>query len=271
MVVFFDSGLGGLSVLREARLWLAARRFVYLVDDVGFPYGNWEEVSLRERILTLFTHFFKLYKPALCVIACNTASTLVLADLRKAFPQTLFIGTVPAIKPAAEQTSSGLISVLATPGTVARVYTHELIRSFAKRCDVHLVGSTYLAQSAEDYLLQKPIDEKLIAQEIFPAFIEKTYKRTDIVVLACTHYPFLINLFRKYAPWPVDWIDPAWAIAKRALFLLNKCSLTSDTVNMAHSLAVLEKDVAFFTSNKIDTKTEHLLHGFGLCYRPLLI
>ncbi|HEX2146582.1 MAG TPA: aspartate/glutamate racemase family protein, partial [Pseudorhizobium sp.] len=122
-VLVFDSGIGGLTVLREARVLMPERRFVYVADDAGFPYGGWEEDRLRDRIVALFGDRIDRHDPEIAVIACNTASTLVLADLRAAFPDTPFVGTVPAIKPAAERTRSGLVSVLATPGTVRRQYT----------------------------------------------------------------------------------------------------------------------------------------------------
>ncbi|MBO1543945.1 aspartate/glutamate racemase family protein, partial [Brucella melitensis] len=138
-ILVFDSGIGGLTVLREARVVMPDRRFVYIADDAGFPYGNWEEEALKRRIIELFGEFIANYDPEIAVIACNTASTLVLEDLRRAYPSVPFVGTVPAIKPAAERTSSGLVSVLATPGTVKRAYTRDLIQSFASRCHVRLV------------------------------------------------------------------------------------------------------------------------------------
>lgn len=253
-VLFFDSGIGGLSVLREARIVMPDRHFIYVADDAGFPYGTWDEDALRERILILFEWLIRRYDPELCIVACNTASTLVLADLRRHFSSVPFVGTVPAIKPAAEQTLSGIISVLATPGTVKRAYTRDLIASFAQQCQVRLVGSESLAMIAEGYLRGMDIDYELVRREIAGCFIEKSNGRTDIVVLACTHYPFLINVFRKVAHWPVDWLDPAEAISRRAASLLTPLS-----EQMAPSA-----DLAFFTSQTSDFATRRLLHGFGL-------
>lgn len=230
------------------------RRFVYVVDNEGFPYGLWEEDELRARLLTLFGRVLKKYKPLLCVIACNTASTLALSDLRAAFPDYPFVGTVPAIKPAAEHTRSGLVSVLATPGTVRRAYTRDLIASFASQCFVRLVGSERLAGYAEDYLRGKAVDLDVIRAEILPCFVEQDEKYTDIVVLACTHYPFLTNIFRKLAPWPVDWLDPAEAIVQRARSLLPPCG---DEIEPG-------EDRAFFTAGQADFATRRLFHGFGL-------
>jgi glutamate racemase len=254
-VLMFDSGIGGLTVLREARVLMPDRRFVYVADDAGFPYGDWEEGALIERIVELFGRLIEEHDPELAVIACNTASTLVLGDLRAAYPQTPFVGTVPAIKPAAERTRSGHVSVLATPGTVKRAYTRDLIQSFAAQCHVRLVGSQNLARMAEAHIRGEKIDSDALREEIAPCFVEMDGKRTDIVVLACTHYPFLANVFRQFAPWPVDWLDPAEAISRRALSLLS----TSGQAEIEHAT-----DIAQFTSGKPDFSTRRLMQGFGL-------
>ncbi|MFC4624945.1 glutamate racemase [Daeguia caeni] len=256
-VLVFDSGIGGLTVLREARVLMPDRRFVYIADDAGFPYGGWEEDRLRARIVDLFGQFIETYDPEIAVIACNTASTLVLEDLRNAYPSVPFVGTVPAIKPAAERTSSGLVSVLATPGTVKRAYTRDLIQSFARQCHVRLVGADQLAALAEAHIRGERIDEALVMEQIAPCFIEQDGRRTDIVVLACTHYPFLVNVFRRLAPWPVDWLDPAEAIARRTVSLLSPKKWAEDQLPHHDDLAVV-------TSNKPDYAIRRLMHGFGL-------
>jgi len=256
-VLVFDSGVGGLTVLREARVLMPDRRFVYVADDAGFPYGAWEEEALRSRIVDLFGKLIVDHRPEIAVVACNTASTLVLEDLRRAFPGTPFVGTVPAIKPAAERTRSGIVAVLATPGTVRRQYTRDLIDEWASKVHVRLVGSEHLASLAETYMRDGFVDEEAVRSEIMPCFIEQEGYRTDIVVLACTHYPFLVNRMRKTAPWPVDWIDPAEAIARRALTLL------TPTGNNEPGLPV-GADRAVFTSGLPDAAARHLMKGFGL-------
>jgi glutamate racemase len=253
-ILVFDSGIGGLTVMREARVLMPTRRFVYVADDAGFPYGAWEEEALRARMVGLFERLIERHKPRLCLIACNTASTLAIATLREAFPGQTFVGTVPAIKPAAERTRSGLVSVLATPGTVKRQYTRDLIRDWAARCHVRLVGSERLAALAETYMREGFVDEEAVREEIAPCFVEREGKRTDIVVLACTHYPFLVNRMRKTAPWPVDWIDPAEAIARRALSMV-----ASDQAGTWHRA----RDLASFTSGQPDPAIARLVAGFG--------
>ncbi len=180
----------------------------------------------------------------------------MLDDLRRAYPDVPFVGTVPAIKPAAERTSSGLVSVLATPGTVKRAYTRDLIQSFATQCHVRLVGADRLAAVAEAHIRGEEIDEALVIEQITPCFVEKDGEHTDIVVLACTHYPFLANVFRRLAPWPVDWLDPAEAIARRTVSLLPSREINKE---LHH-----HNDLAVFTSQKPDYAIRRLMQGFGL-------
>lgn len=218
-IVVFDSGLGGLSVLKEVRRARPGADITYVADTGGFPYGALSEQEVVRRVLATFEGVAARRAPDLAVIACNTASTLVLPFLRAshAFP---FVGTVPAIKPAAAGTKTGLVSVLATPGTVKRDYTQALIATYAANVDVTLVGATGLAALAEAAMRGESVDEQAIRAEIAPAFVEKGGKRTDTVVLACTHYPLVLNHLERLAPWPVAWIDPAPAIARRVASLL---------------------------------------------------
>lgn len=254
-ILVFDSGIGGLTVLREARLLMPERGFIYVADDAGFPYGGWEEEPLKARIARLFEELFTQYDPEAAIVACNTAFTLAGADLRQRFPDRRFIGTVPAIKPAAERTRSGLVSVLATPGTVKRAYTRDLIQSFASQCHVRLVGSENLARMAEAYIRGEVLDDAAVLAEIAPCFVEKDGARTDIVVLACTHYPFLANVFRRLAPWPVDWLDPAEAIARQARRLVPLIEGAEHPDDF---------DFAVFTSGTPDFSTRRLMQGMGL-------
>jgi len=254
-VLIFDSGLGGLTVLREARYLLPYERLHYVADDAAFPIGRWPEDVLLDRLLRLFAHLVQVHDPKAVVIACNTAFTLAGEALRQAFPDVPFVGTVPAIKPAAERTSSGLISVLATPGTVRRAYTRSLIDSFAAQCHVRLVGSDNLAELAEHHLRGEEVADETLLAEISDCFLERAGRRTDIVVLACTHYPFLANRFRKIAPWPVDWLDPAEAIARQLVRVLGE---------RASAVPSSAPDEAFFTSNPQNPSLIRLLAGFGL-------
>ena len=263
-IIVFDSGVGGLSVLREARMLIHDHQFIYVGDDAGFPYGDWEGEALTHRIVGLFDTLIEKYKPSLAIIACNTASTQIMPALRSRFDMP-FVGIVPAIKPAAERTSSGLISVLATPGTITRKYTLNLIEQFASHAQVKLVGATKLATLAEEHLQGIQIDTELLREEIAPCFVEFDNRRTDIITLGCTHYPFLVNEMRKLAPWPVDWLDPAEAVARQAVRELLR---TAEQVSSKRS-NVKQQDRAIMTSPEPSISTVRLLSGLGLQLQSL--
>ena len=213
-VLVFDSGIGGLSVAREIRSALPLADMIYVADDAAFPYGDWPEPELTDHVVVLIDDLIAQIEPAAVVIACNTASTLVLPTLRTRHVVP-FVGTVPAVKPAAEKTRSGLVSVLGTFGTMQREYTRALIQEHAGDCHVRLVGSGNLALLTEAHMRGEIVEDAAIWAEIEPAFVERDGKRTDMIVLACTHYPFLLEKLRRLAPWPVTWIDPAPAIGRR--------------------------------------------------------
>jgi glutamate racemase len=201
-VLVFDSGLGGLTVFHEIARLRPDAEYVYVADDSFFPYSDHDEASLIERVPDVMDGLIQSFAPNLVVIACNTASTLVLPALRSRF-ELPFVGTVPAIKPACATSRSRLVSVLGTRATVAREYTQGLIRDFAQGCDVTLVGSDRLAAIAESCIRGEPVDEAAIWQDLAPCFVESDGRRTDVIVLACTHYPLLLDVLRRLAPWPV--------------------------------------------------------------------
>jgi glutamate racemase len=218
-ILVFDSGLGGLTVFREVVKARPDARYLYIADDAFFPYGGRDEAELVARVVALMAELISTHRPALVVIACNTASTLVLPHLRARFSLP-FVGTVPAIKPACAASLTRRVSVLGTEATVRREYTHALIRDFANGSDVTLVGSARLAALAEAELKGAPADDAAIAEEIAPCFVDGDGRRTDTIVLACTHYPLLLDRLVRLAPWPVNYIDPAPAIARRVTDLM---------------------------------------------------
>jgi glutamate racemase len=245
-ILVFDSGLGGLTVFREIARLRSEADYIYLADDAAFPYGALSENGLVARVQSVLDAAIAEYKPDVVVIACNTASTLVLPPLRAAYPALPFVGTVPAIKPAAERSRSQMISVLATPGTVARDYTRTLIATHAGHCRVTLVGSQILASLGEAEMNGEAIDDDEIAREIAPCFVRgaESGACTDTIVLACTHYPLLQDYFTRLAPWPVEWIDPASAIARRVDAVL------SERFSPGSSTAKPKDGRAIFTSGK---------------------
>jgi glutamate racemase len=258
--LIFDSGLGGLSVLAEIRRLRPDVEIVYAADDAAFPYGRLGEAALVARVETVMARLIADAEPDVVVIACSTASTLALPPLRAAYPRLPFVGTVPAIKPAAAASRSGLISVLATRGTVARDYTHALVRDHAHDCEVTLVGSSHLAVIAERIMRGEAASDLEIAREIAPCFVERDDRRTDHVVLACTHFPLIADRLERVSPWPVGFVDPAPAIARRLDAL----------IGAARSEAPSPHDgAAIFTSGQAPQPAlQKTLRRYGLTFTP---
>jgi glutamate racemase len=254
-ILVFDSGLGGLTVLREIVKARADARYIYVADDAFFPYGHHGEEQIIARVVPLIGELIGAHAPDLVVIACNTASTLVMSHLRAEY-QVPFVGTVPAIKPACASSRSKRVSVLGTRGTVKREYTQALIRDFAQGCKVTLVGSGNLAALGEAALNGGGVSDEDILAEIAPCFVEdaeNSFVRTDTVVLACTHFPLLMNRLVALAPWPVDWIDPAPAIARRV----------ADLLGPGHGEVDPAGAEMIFTSGRPHAPTETLMPFFG--------
>jgi glutamate racemase len=251
----FDSGLGGLTVLREIVGTRPDAHYVYVADDAFFPYGHHSEEQVIARVVPLIGELIAEHAPDLVVIACNTASTLVMSHLRDQY-KVPFVGTVPAIKPACASSKTKRVSVLGTKGTVKREYTRALIRDYAQGCEVTLVGSAELASLAEAALSGNEVGDPQIFAELAPCFIgdgEGDVARTDTIVLACTHYPLLMERLVRLAPWPVDWIDPAPAIARRVADLLRPAGSEAD-----HAGAEM-----IFTSRRPHTLSRALMPFFG--------
>ena len=238
-ILLFDSGMGGLTVARAVAKQMPHVHLIYAADNAAFPYGAWKEKQLIARIVMVLGRLIDTVKPDVAVIACNTASTIALAELRSAY-KIPFVGTVPAIKPAAAQTKSNIIGVLATPGTVNREYTHSLIHTYAYHCKVFLHGAPRLAEIAEQKLRGHAVDMAELADEIAPVFRKRDGGRTDVVVLGCTHYPLLTEEIAKVAPWDVIYIDPSPAIARRVADVAEETVLKGeDNSAPAHGTVLL--------------------------------
>lgn len=242
-LLIFDSGLGGLSLIPAIRKSQPERHLIYMADNALFPYGDLSEDDLSSRLVILFKEVLNKQNISTVVIACNTASTVTLEILREEFPLP-FVGTVPAIKPACTMTQTGLVSVLATPGTVSRGYTQQLIKDFARGVEVTLHGSAALAKMTEDKLSGKAVDLGLLAQEIEPVFRTGEKGKTDVVVLGCTHYPLMKDEMISASPWPVTFLDTSEAIARRLGAI---CSPNVHTKNEMADRVILTQEGAHLT------------------------
>jgi glutamate racemase len=254
-ILVIDSGLGGLTVLREIVKVRPDAHYVYVADDMFFPIGNYSEDQIIARVIPLVGELISAHRPDLVVIACNTMSVSVMGPLRAAYGVP-FVGTVPAIKPACAGSKTRRVSVLGTKATVKREYTQALIRDHGQGCEVTLVGSADLASLAEAALSGVEVGDREISAELAPCFVGADMSdssRTDTIVLACTHYPLLMDRLVRLAPWPVDWIDPAPAIARRVADLLGPAGHEADDAGAE----------MIFTSGRPRTLSQALMPFFG--------
>ena len=216
-LLFFDSGVGGLSVLEPTRKLLPNAPIVYAADSAGFPYGKRTEVEIASRVPALLGRLIERFHPRLAVIACNTASTIALDHVRSALELPV-VGTVPAIKPAAEISKSRVIGVLGTEATVRQPYVDDLTAKFATDCTIIRHGSPELVELAEAKLAGEQVSVDAVRNAAKPMFDAPGGELIDTIVLACTHFPLLEDELRHAFP-AVTYVDGGPGIARRIAFL----------------------------------------------------
>ncbi len=213
-ILFFDSGVGGLSVVDAVRARLPDAPFVYAADSAGFPYGTKSEAEIAARVPALLGRLAERLHPRLIVIACNTASTIALAHVRAALDVPV-VGTVPAIKPAALLSKTRVIGVLGTDATVRQPYVDRLSAEFASDCTVVRHGAAALVELAEAKLRGERIAPEALVAAVAPL---AAVGRLDTVVLACTHFPLLGGELAACLP-GVTLVDSGEGIARRVVHL----------------------------------------------------
>ena len=216
-ILFFDSGVGGLSVLGPTLKLLPNAPVVYAADSAGYPYGKKSDAELASRIPALLGRLVERYRPRLAVIACNTASTIALDHVRSALDLPV-VGTVPAIKPAAEMSKSRVIGVLGTEATVRQLYVDDLAARFAADCTIIRHGSPELVELAEAKICGEDISTDAVRAAAQPMFDAPGGDRIDTVALACTHFPLLEEELRNAFP-GVDYVHGGDGIARRIAYL----------------------------------------------------
>jgi glutamate racemase len=214
-LLFFDSGVGGLSVLGPTRAILPNAPIVYAADSAWFPYGKKTEEELADRVPAVLAALSRAYRPRLIVIACNTASTIALDHARAALDIPI-VGTVPAIKPAAEMSTSRVIGVLGTEATVRQPYVDDLAARFAADCTIVRHGSPDLVRLAEDKLAGRPVGVGDVRTAVAP--MVDAGPGMDVMVLACTHFPLLAEEIAAAFP-SIAQVDGAPGIARRIAHL----------------------------------------------------
>jgi glutamate racemase len=217
-VLFFDSGVGGLSILKPARALLPTMNVVYAADSAGFPYGTKTESEIAARVPALLGRLVERYRPRVAVIACNTASTIALSAVRAALDIPV-VGTVPAIKPAAIESKTRVIGVLGTEATVRQPYVDDLAARFGADCTVLRHGSAELVEYAEARLRGAAPDPTVPARALEGLLAQPCGEDVDVVVLACTHFPLLEWELAAAAPHPLRFMDGGKGIARRIAYL----------------------------------------------------
>jgi len=212
-LLFFDSGVGGLSVLGPTRALIPTAPIVYVADDEFYPYGTKSDAELADRLPALLTRLVERFSPRLAVIACNTASTIALDHVRAALDIPV-VGTVPAIKPAASLSKTRVIGVLGTEATVRQPYVDDLAARFAADCAVIRHGSPKLVAIAEAKLVGEAVDPEAIAAAVASMLAHPRGRDIDTVVLACTHFPLLADELATALP-GVTFVDGGPGIARR--------------------------------------------------------
>ncbi|MGL6316692.1 glutamate racemase [Vibrio sp. WXL103] len=213
-VLIFDSGVGGLSVFDEIQQQLPQLNYYYLFDNEAYPYGELEHDTLLRRVSSLITQFVAKHQIDLVVIACNTASTVVLPTLREKLSVPV-VGVVPAIKPASALANKA-VGLIATPATVERSYTQDLIRNYSPDTPVKLLGSTRLVEMAERKLRNQLVETSELAH-----ILKSLIGEVDVAVLGCTHFPLLKDEIQQVLGKEVVLVDSGAAIARRVKQLLN--------------------------------------------------
>ena len=217
-LLFFDSGVGGLSVLGPTRALLPSAPIVYVADNAAYPYGTRTEAEIASRIPALLGRLVERFHPRLAVIACNTASTIALDHVRAALDLPV-VGTVPAIKPAAELSKNRIIGVLGTPATVRQPYVDKLAARFVADCVVIPNGTSELVELAERKLAGEAIGLEEVRDAATPGFDSHIFgDAIDVIVLACTHFPLLVDELSSVFP-EVDFVDGGAGIARRIAYL----------------------------------------------------
>jgi len=217
-LLFFDSGIGGLSVLAPTRALLPHAPIVYAADNAGFPYGTRSEAEIAARVPALLGRLVERYRPRLVVIACNTASTIALPAVRAALDLPV-VGTVPAIKPAAALSKTRVIGVLGTEATVRQPYIDRLSQEFAADCTVLRHGSARLVELAEAKLRGEATDPAEYAEALDGLLRQPGGSDVDVVVLACTHFPLVEDELKAVSPRPIAFVHGGEGIARRVAHL----------------------------------------------------
>ena len=239
-ILLFDSGVGGLTVYAAMRELLPDAPVIYAADLAGLPYGTKSEAEIAARVAGLLGRMSERYQPRLITIACNTASTIALSMVRDAL-EVPIVGTVPAIKPAAAMTQTGVIGLLGTAATIRQAYVDNLESQFASDKRLLRYAASGLVRAAEAKLRGQEVDRSAIDTAVSALRAMEGGDAIDTVVLACTHFPLLIEeLSEAFGP-GVQFVDGAQGIARRISHLTQGQTFDASTPSFAITTGDLDE------------------------------
>ncbi len=257
-ILLFDSGVGGLSVLAELRLALPHAPVIYAADNAGLPYGTKSEAEIAARVCGLLGRMAERFQPRLICIACNTASTIALGMVRDVL-QIPIVGTVPAIKPAAAMTRTGVIGLLGTEATIRQGYVDRLEAEFARDKRLLRFAAPELVGAAETKLRGQPVDRAVYARAADGLRSLAGGAAIDTLVLACTHFPLIeAELAGEFGP-SVNFVHGAQGIARRIAYLTEGQNFYRTTSDLAlftragEDIAPLAPALALYGLDRIAT------------------
>lgn len=247
-----DSGIGSLSFLSSLNNLLPDVPLIAFADQAFFPYGEKQESVIVERILEMAEKLEALCQPSTILIACNTASTIVLPALRTKFNIPI-VGVVPAIKTAAEISKSKKIALLATKGTVSRPYIDDLVKRFAIDCEMLKIGSVNLASIAEEKVLSGIVDKEAIKREIEPLI---NTIDVDSLILGCTHFTFLIEEIKEIIGSNIAVVDPVLPVSSQVL----KVNTSKKRVNAQNFLILSSIQKRYSNLDLLDYRISEIIY-----------
>ncbi len=230
----FDSGIGGLSVVRQIKKVLPNESIIYLADKANFPYGEKTPEQIR-KLSEKNVKWLLIQKVKLIVVACNTATVNTISLLRQKFPLTSFVGMEPAAKPAARESKKGII-ILSSPRATKSKQLYYLIKKYVKGVKVFNIGSLELVQAVEEQWNSSKIEITL--KKLIP---RKILNQADILVLGCTHFPLIKDQIQKFVGKDIKVIDSGEAVAKRVKAVLEEKKLLS---------TIIKPNDSFFTTGE---------------------
>ena len=260
-LLIFDSGVGGISILSSLLQTMNHGEVFYGIDNEGYPYGDKGCDYLSTRIKKVLAAFIEHCQPDLVILACNSASTIMLDKLRIIYPEIVFVGVVPPIKPAAQASTTGVIALLATPLTIKTSYINKLIKEYANKSKIIFHSPMELVHFSEAKIAQQIAPLLSIEHAMQPLFKHKDFSQLDSIALGCTHFPLLLDELQQLFPKQIKWFNPTTGVVQQTLQLVNTYYPFHPSSSPTHKVVFTES--IFTTKVNIKLNPIPYLQGLG--------